>query len=84
MASTPEESELGFDVGYDGHQRRQACLGLALTPTQRLVWLERKLAEMRGLLGKVQKEHPKTEPTESECDEPARISNVELTKKVRP
>jgi hypothetical protein len=44
--------EPGFDAGYDGHQRRQARLGLELTPSERLQWLERKRAEMAALLGR--------------------------------
>jgi len=48
---TMEESKAGFDVGYEGHQHRQARLGLELTPAQRLAWLESKLLEIRSLLG---------------------------------
>ena len=48
-----------FDVGHAGHQRRQACLGLAMTPAQRLAWLENKLAEMRRLLGKARRQSAK-------------------------
>lgn len=51
MADSSNPTKSGFDVGFEGHQRRQACLGLALTPAQRLTWLESKLREMRGLLG---------------------------------
>ena len=45
-----------FDKGYAEHQRRQLRLGLAMTPAERLKWLENKLAEMRQLLGKAR--HP--------------------------
>lgn len=36
----------------EGHRRRQARLGLQLTPPQRLLWLEQTMAEMRLLLGR--------------------------------
>ena len=42
----------GFDRGWEGHRRRQARLGLQLTPPQRLLWLEQTMAEMRLLLGR--------------------------------
>jgi hypothetical protein len=44
-----------FDVGFDGHARRQARLGLSMTAAERLTWLENKLAEMRLLLGKARR-----------------------------
>ncbi len=37
------------------HQRRQARMGLSLTPAERLAWLERTNAEMRALLGLARK-----------------------------
>jgi hypothetical protein len=49
---TVDKLEPGFDRGYDGHQRRQARLGLALTPAARLAWLERRTAEIQRLLGR--------------------------------
>ena len=52
---TVEPSEPGFDRGYDGHERRQARLGLALTPAARLAWLERRTAEIRRLLGRARR-----------------------------
>lgn len=42
----------GFDRGWDGHRRRQARIGLGLTPLQRLRWLEQTMDEMRRLLGR--------------------------------
>jgi hypothetical protein len=45
-------SSAGFDRGFDGHRRRQAVAGLALTPAQRLRWLEDTMQEMRRLLGR--------------------------------
>jgi hypothetical protein len=41
-----------FDRGFDGHWRRQVRLGLALTPAQRLRWLERTMEELRPLVGR--------------------------------
>jgi len=41
-----------FDRGWEGHDRRQARLGLELSPAERLEWLERTLAEMREILGR--------------------------------
>jgi hypothetical protein len=45
----------GFDRGWDGHARRQACLGLELTPTERLEWLDSALRGMREILGAASK-----------------------------
>jgi len=42
----------GFDRGWDGHRRRQARMGLALSPLQRLRWLEQTMEEMQRLLGR--------------------------------
>jgi len=44
--------ECAFDSGYEGHFRRQARIGLKLTPAQRLRWLEETMEEMRRLLGR--------------------------------
>jgi len=54
MTEKAEHDGQEWDAGYDAHQRRQARLGLSMTPAERLAWLERKLAEMRGLLGRAQ------------------------------
>ena len=48
----PHRSMDGFDRGWDGHRRRQARIGLALTPVQRLRWLEQTMEEMQRLLGR--------------------------------
>lgn len=48
----PPRSVDGFDRGWAGHRRRQARIGLALTPLQRLRWLEETMEEMRRLLGR--------------------------------
>lgn len=42
----------GFDRGFDGHARRQARLGLPLTPAERLRWLEQTMEELRRLVGR--------------------------------
>lgn len=41
-----------FDRGFDGHRRRQARLGLQLSPAERLRWLEETMDELRRLLGR--------------------------------
>jgi len=50
--STPIRDESGFDRGYEGHARRQARLGLALTPAERLRWLEETMDALRRLQGR--------------------------------
>jgi hypothetical protein len=47
----------GREFGWSrtDHDRRQAALGLELTPAQRLEWLERTVEEMRRLVGRVGK-----------------------------
>lgn len=47
-----------FDRGYEGHRRRQARLGLRLSPAERLRWLEETLQELRGLLGRARRGQP--------------------------
>jgi hypothetical protein len=44
--------EGAFDRGYEGHARRQARLGLTLSPAERLRWLEQTMEELRRLRGK--------------------------------
>jgi len=46
------EVEAGFDRGWDGHARRQARRGLAMTPAERLRWLEETMEAMRRLQGR--------------------------------
>lgn len=48
----------GFDSGYAGHRRRQARLGLSLSPVERLRWLERTMAELQSLLGRARGGRP--------------------------
>jgi hypothetical protein len=50
-----------FDRGYDGHRRRQVRLGLALTPAQRLRWLEQTMEELRPLVGRARLVKPARE-----------------------
>jgi len=57
MAETRASGE-AWDVGFDGHWRRQVAAGLALTHAQRLQWLEDTMAEMRYLLGRAAKVRP--------------------------
>ena len=45
----PEQEALGWD--FEGARRFQAQLGLAMTPAERLQWLEDTVAEMRQLCG---------------------------------
>jgi hypothetical protein len=47
-----------FDRGFEGHSRRQARLGLKLTPAERLRWLEQTMDELRGLLGRARQARP--------------------------
>ena len=42
----------GYEWDYEGHRRRQARRGLAMTPAERLRWLEETTEEMRKLLGR--------------------------------
>jgi hypothetical protein len=57
-----KKPEPEFDIGYEGHQTRQARLGLELTPAQRLAWLANKLMEMRSMLG-VARQPPSDPPS---------------------
>ena len=55
----PGEEQAGeFDRGFEGHSRRQARLGLRLSPAERLEWLERTMDELRGLLGRARQGRP--------------------------
>ena len=44
-----------FDRGFEGHRRRQARLGLQLSPAERLRWLEETMDELRRLLGRARR-----------------------------
>jgi len=41
-----------FPRGFDGHRRAQAGIGLAMTPAERLRWLEETMAAMRRWVGR--------------------------------
>ena len=47
-----------FDRGFEGHSRRQARLGLSLSPAERLRRLEQTMEELRGLLGRARQGRP--------------------------
>jgi hypothetical protein len=53
-----------FDRGFEGHSRRQARLGLRLSPAERLRWLEQTMEEMRDWLGRARKGRPIKEETD--------------------
>jgi hypothetical protein len=53
----------GFERGFDGHWRRQVRLGLALTPAQRLRWLEQTMEELRPLVGRARLAKPSSTAT---------------------
>ena len=59
-----QEGADGFDRGFEGHRRRQARLGLKLTPAERLRWLEETMEELRGLLGRARRGRPLNQGTE--------------------
>jgi len=42
----------GFDRGHEGHRRRQARMGLALSPAERLRWLEQTMEALRRIVGR--------------------------------
>ena len=54
----PDREDDGFDHGWEGHERRQARLGLSLTPAQRLEWLVRTMREMRAIQGRAREGSP--------------------------
>lgn len=51
MTKEPDDDWAGFDGSFEGTQRRQVLAGLDLTPTERLRWLEQRMAELRKLKG---------------------------------
>lgn len=53
----------GIERGFDGHRRRQGRLGLALTPAQRLRWLEQTMEELRPLVGRARLVKPSSTAT---------------------
>lgn len=63
QSTGPEEGE-GFDRGFEGHNRRQARLGLALTPAERLRRLEETMDQLRTLAGRARQGRPVTKPAD--------------------
>jgi hypothetical protein len=57
-SATKKKDASGFDRGFKGHWRRQVRLGLALTPAERLRWLEQTMDELRPLVGRARRGHP--------------------------
>jgi len=53
-----QDGEGEFDRGFEGHRRRQARLGLRLSPAERLRWLEETMEEMRALVGRARRGRP--------------------------
>ncbi len=58
------EGEGEFDRGFEGHRRRQARLGLCLSPAERLRWLEETMDELRGLVGRARRGRPIAQKTD--------------------
>ncbi len=48
-----------LDWDFEGHSRRQARLGLDLSPTERLRWLEGSMGELRKLVGRARPGTPR-------------------------
>ncbi len=59
-----QDGEGEFDRGFDGHRRRQARLGLRLSPAERLRWLEETMDELRGLVRRARRGRPIAHQTE--------------------
>jgi hypothetical protein len=51
----PPLDDESFAWSPEANRKRQALLGLRMTPAQRLRWLETTVAEMRKILGKARK-----------------------------
>lgn len=49
-----------LDWDFEGHRRRQAKLGLELSPAERLRWLEESMEELRKLVGRARQGRPIT------------------------
>ncbi|HWQ69284.1 MAG TPA: hypothetical protein VN494_04905 [Patescibacteria group bacterium] len=47
-----------LDWDFEGHRRRQAKLGLQLSPAERLRWLEESMEELRKLVGRARQGRP--------------------------
>ena len=58
VSPSKKTRDLGWD--FEGHRRRQARLGLGLSPAERLQWLEESMGELRKLVGRVRQGRPVT------------------------
>lgn len=55
---SPSKKSRDLDWGFEGHRRRQARLGLGLSPAERLRWLEESMEELRKLVGRARQGRP--------------------------
>ncbi len=56
--ASPSKRTGDLDWSFEGHRRRQARLGLRLSPAQRLRWLEESMEEFRKLVGRARQGRP--------------------------
>ena len=49
-----------LDWSFEEHRRRQARLGLGLSPAERLRWLEESMEDLRKLVGRARRGRPVT------------------------
>lgn len=54
----PSKGSRDMDWDFKGHRRRQARLGLRLSPAERLRWLEESMEELRKLVGRARQGRP--------------------------
>ena len=53
MTETPDlQTSDPYQWSYEAHQKRQARLGLELTPAERLRWLETTVVAMKRIQGR--------------------------------
>jgi hypothetical protein len=55
---SPSKRSQGLDWDFEGHRRRQARVGLGLSPAERLRWLEESMEELRKLVGRARQGRP--------------------------
>lgn len=55
---SPSKSPQKLDWSFEEHLRRQARLGLGLSPAERLRWLEESMEGLRKLVGRARQGHP--------------------------
>jgi hypothetical protein len=56
VSPSKKTGDLSWD--FEAHHRRQARLGLQLSPAERLRWLERSMEELRKLVGRARLGRP--------------------------